>query len=115
MSKTDWSKKETKIARLAFEAAYFRECMAAREVARKTAAEIIDSLGLWRPSDRPTETRGVFEKRDRRRSVHPLIFARLIREGWIGREDLGLSGEKRDRVWKVAGVRGLLLKMRPKG
>jgi hypothetical protein len=47
MSKTGWSKREKEIARRAFEAAYFRECMAAREVVRKMAAEIHDPTELW--------------------------------------------------------------------
>jgi len=47
--------------------------------------------------------RGVFEKRDRRRSVRPPVSSRQIREGWIGREALaGLSDERRDRVRGVA-------------
>jgi hypothetical protein len=55
----------------------------------------------------------VSEKRDRRRSVLPLVFARQIREGWTGREDpAGLSDEKRDRVRRIAGFRDLKQKMR---
>jgi hypothetical protein len=40
-------------------------CMAAYEVVRKMAAEIVDPTDLWRPFDSLTE------KRDRRRSVPP--------------------------------------------
>lgn len=61
--------------------------MAARFV-RKLAAEIDSPADLWRLSLRLTEMRAlVAEMRDRRRSVLPLVFARPIREGWIGRED----------------------------
>lgn len=55
MNKTEWSKREKVIARQAFEAAYFRECMAAREVVREMAAEIEDTADLWRLSDYLTE------------------------------------------------------------
>jgi hypothetical protein len=50
-----------------------------------------------RPPD--GDARGVFEERERRRSV----FARSIREGWTGREGLaGLSDGMRDPVREVA-------------
>ena len=100
MNKTEWSKREKEIARRAFEAAYFRECMAVREVVRKMAAEIEDPTGLWQLSDFLTEKRKeIDEKYDYRYSVLPLVFARLIREGWIKQEDLaGLSDEKLEQI-----------------
>lgn len=104
MSKTDWSKQEKTIARIAFEAAYFRECMAARDVVRKMAAEIDDPPGLWRLSDFLTEKRKeIDEKYDYRYSVLALVFARLIGEGWIKQEDLmGLSDEKLEQIQEFA-------------
>jgi len=104
MNKTEWSKREKVIARQAFEAAYFRECMAAREVVREMAAEIEDTADLWRLSDYLTEKRvEVDEKYDYRYSVPPLVFARLIREGWIKQEDLaGLSDEKLEQIREFA-------------
>jgi hypothetical protein len=104
MSKTDWSKREKEIARRAFEAAYFRECMAAREAVRKMAAEIDDPPGLWRLSDFLTEKRKeIDEKYDYRYSVLPLVFARLIKEGWVKQEDLaGLSDEKLEQIREFA-------------
>lgn len=106
MNKIEWSKKEREIARQAFEAAYFRECMAARDVARKMAAEIIDPAGLWRLSDYLAEKRKEMdEKYDYRYSVLPLVFARLIREGWIKHEDLsGLSDEKLEQIQEIAKI-----------
>jgi len=52
---------------------------------------------FWRLSLRLTETRaGAYENRDLRRSVLPLVLARQIREGWLGREDpAGLSDGRR--------------------
>jgi hypothetical protein len=45
----------------------------------------------------------VAENRDRGRSVHPLVSARQIREGWIGRKDLaGLSDEKLGQIRESA-------------
>lgn len=47
--------------------------------------------------------RGLAEKRDRRRSVLPLVSARQIREGWIKQEDLaGLSDEKLEQIREFA-------------
>ncbi len=104
MSKTGWSKREKEIARRAFEAAYFRECMAAREVVRKMAAEIDDPTGLWQLSEYLTDKREEVDKKyDYRYSVLPLVFARLIREGWIKQEDLaGLSDDKLEQIREFA-------------
>jgi len=53
------------------------------------------------------------EKRDRRRSVLPLVSAREIREGWIGQEGpSGLSDGRRDRV---RGGEARELKLQGKG
>ena len=61
------------------------------------AAEIDNLPGSWRLSLRPTE------RRDRRRSVLPLVSARQIREGWIKQEDLaGLSDEKLEQIREFA-------------
>jgi len=74
-----------------------------------------DSRRLFLSASRKN-ARGVSENRDRRRSIHPLVSARQIREGWTGREDpAGLYDGKRDRVREVSGFRDLKLKMRPRG
>ena len=45
----------------------------------------------------------VDKKYDRRYSVLPIVFARLIREGWLKPEDLGgLSDEKLEQIWEFA-------------
>ncbi|VVB67359.1 Uncharacterised protein [uncultured archaeon] len=104
MSATEWSKQEKEIARRAFKAAYSRECMAIAESVRKMASEINDPIGLWQLHDFLTEKRKeTDEKYDFRYSVLPLVFARLLCEGWIKQEDLaGISEQKLQEIRKAA-------------
>jgi hypothetical protein len=90
-------------------------CMAALESVRKMAAEIDSPTDLWRLPLRLTgDARGMAEKRDRRRSSHPHVLARQIREGWIGQESGPLRREA--GIWSGdCGVRDRKLKMRPGG
>ena len=105
MSKMEWSKSEKEIARQAFKAAYFRECMAALEVVRNMAAEIDEPTGLWQLADYlMSKQREIDEKYDYRYSVLLIVFARLIVEGWMVDEDLaGISGEKLEQIRQFAG------------
>ena len=105
MSEMQWSKREKQIARTAFEAAYFRECIAALEVVRHMAAEIDESAGMWRLSDYLMDKRReIDEKYNYRYSVIPFVFARLIEEGWMEYEDLaGISNEKSELIRQLAG------------
>ena len=105
MSEMEWSKREKEIARQAFKAAYFRECTAALEVVRNMAAEIDEPNGLWQLSDYLTnKRREIDEKYDYRYSVLPIVFARLIEEGWMEYEDLAdISDEKLDQIRQLTG------------
>jgi hypothetical protein len=104
MSEMQWSKREKQIARRAFEAAYFRECIAALEVVRHIAAKIDGPTGLWQLSDYLTDKRRkIDEKYDYRYSALPIVFARLIEEGWMEYEDLaGISNEKLEQIRQLA-------------
>jgi hypothetical protein len=95
-----WSKKEKKIARVAFDKAYRRECSDLIEKIRTKAGEIIEPDNIWRFHDLLTEKRDhIDEKYDYRYSVLILVFARLINEGWLDFEDLkGLAENKIDRI-----------------
>lgn len=104
MIETQWTKQEKDIARKAFEAAYERECNAISQNVRKMALGINDPPDLWHLSEYLTMKREeVDEKYDYRYSVLPLVFARLIHEGWLIQENLaGLSDEKLTEIRQIA-------------
>jgi len=68
------------------------------------AAGIDDPADLWWLSEYPTKKRKEMdEKYDYHYSVLPIVFARLICEGWIEPEDLaGLSEEKMEQIQEIA-------------
>ena len=104
MSETDWSKREKEIARKAFKIAYDREQQAIMEDIRKRISEVSDLAELWRLQEDLTEKRKeINEKYDYRYSVLNLVFARLISEGWLQKEDLeGLSDEKLEEIRRIS-------------
>ncbi|MDF0589925.1 hypothetical protein [Candidatus Methanocrinis natronophilus] len=72
-------------------------------------AEIDEPTGLWLLSDHLMNKRNdINEKYDYRYSVLPIVFARLIEEGWMDGwmeyEDLaGISGEKLEPIRQFTG------------
>ena len=100
MNRDKWTKKEKTVARRAFENAYKKEC-----------GEIINKIGeianhastpddIWRLHDFLDEKREEINiKYDYRYSVLILVFARLLKEGWITVNDLeGLEEDKINRI-----------------
>ena len=88
-SERKWSKPERKIACRAFNAAYNRKCDFILQNVRKMALEAKDPTELWHIHDYLTERRKeTDEKYDFRYSVIIQVFARLIYEGWMRKEDL---------------------------
>jgi hypothetical protein len=104
MIETQWTKREKDIARRAFNAAYERECRAISQKVRKMALGINDLPGLWHLSEYLTKKREELdEKYDYRYSVLRFVFARLIHEGWLTKEDLaGLSDDKLTDICQIA-------------
>ncbi len=99
-----WSKREKEIARRAFDAAYLRECVAILDMARTMASTAVEPAELWRIHDYLDEQRSATDhKYDYRYSVLILVFARLIREGWLTEEELAGIGEE-----KLERIRGIL-------
>ena len=100
MNDFKWSKTEKKIARIAFDKAYQRECSNLIEKIRTKAREISEPDSIWRFHDFLTEKRDeIDEKYDYRYSVLVLVFARLINDGWLDFDDLkGLAETKIDRI-----------------
>jgi hypothetical protein len=100
MNDFKWLKTEKKIARIAFDKAYQRECSNLIEKIRTKAREITEPDNIWRFHDFLTEKRDeIDEKYDYRYSVLVLVFARLINDGWLDFDDLkGLAENKIDRI-----------------
>jgi len=100
MNNFQWSKTEKKIARAAFDNAYQRECSDIMEKIRTKAGEITEPDNIWRFHDFLTEKRDEIDKKyDYRYSKLILVFARLVKDGWLNLNDLkGLAENKIDRI-----------------
>jgi hypothetical protein len=100
MNDFKWSKTEKKIARAAFEKAYQRECSDLIEKIHTKAGEITEPDNIWHFHDFLTEKRDeIDEKYDYRYSKLILVFARLVKDGWLNFNDLiGLTENKIDRI-----------------
>jgi len=95
-----WSKTEKQIAKNAFEKAYERECADLAKTIRLKAEEITESADIWRLRDFLNKNvKEIENKYDYRYSVLILVFAKLIKDGWLNVDDLkGLGQEKIDRI-----------------
>ncbi len=100
MNDFKWSKTDKKIARVAFEKAYQRECSDLIEQIRTKAEEITEPDNIWRFHDFLTEKREeIDEKYDYRYSKLILVFARLVKNRWLDINDLkGFAENKIDRI-----------------
>ncbi len=104
MNHEKWSKAEKAAAGRAFENAYERECREIINKLRVMANQADDSDDVWRVHDFLAEKRKEMDdKYDYRYSVLILVFARLLREGWITADDLeGLKGDKIATITEMA-------------
>jgi hypothetical protein len=93
-----WTPAEKKIARRAFDAALAREVAAIRVKVRKMIGS--DSTSVWRIHDYLTDQRNhVDQVYVYRYSRLILVFARLLRDGWLEPGDLeGLSRDKLQHI-----------------
>ena len=100
MKDLKWSKTEKQIAKNAFEKAYERECADLAKTIRLKAEEITESADIWRLRDFLNKNvKEIENKYDYRYSVLILVFAKLIKGGWLNVDDLkGLGQEKIDRI-----------------
>ena len=91
-----WSKTEKAIARKAFDEAYDKECKVVVARVKDLMAHLPEPRAIWAIHDYLSQQRKENdEKYDYRYSVLPLVFARLIEEGWITLDNLqGLHEEK---------------------
>jgi hypothetical protein len=106
MNDIKWSKTEKEIARKAFEKAYERECADLVNKVRTKAGNITKPGDIWRLHDFLTRKRKEIEKKyDYRYSVLFLVFAQLIKDGWLDFKDLeGLAEEKIGRIAALVDV-----------
>ncbi|MDH5385537.1 MAG: hypothetical protein OEY18_12585 [Candidatus Aminicenantes bacterium] len=98
-----WSKKEKAVARQAFNKAYERETIKLANEVKEMANTIKTPEDIWELHDFLTEKRNeVDEKYDFRYSVLIRVFGRLLREGWIGPDDL--EGLDEDKITEIKNL-----------
>ena len=100
----NWSQKEKKITRTAFNKAYDSEMKYIDIALRKRVSEIREAQDIWETHDFLTEQRNQIDRKyDYRYSVLIGVIGRLIREGLIRKEDLaGLSEDKMEAIEGIA-------------
>ena len=103
MQDVKWSKEEKKIARKVFDMAYKRECTDFINKIQSKAAHLSAPNDIWRLHDfMSKEIRAIGRKYDYRYSVLLLVFARLIKDGWLTVDELsGLSEDKINCLTKI--------------
>ena len=100
MNHEKWSRAEKAAARRAFENAYDRECEQILKELRVMANDAEEPHDIWRVHDFLREKRRETDaKYDYRYSVLTLVFARLLREGWMTVDDL--EGLKEDKITTI--------------
>jgi len=96
MNDIKWSKSEKTIARQAFEKAYQLECKHFIKKLKEKTAKLEkpeDILELQNYLDK--REKEIAQKYDYRYSVLVLVFAQLLKQGWIEKDDLnGLDAGK---------------------
>ena len=95
-----WSKDEKAIAHRAYDAARGREYSALADEVRRRAKKVADPSDIWELHDFLSRKRKAFDQKyDYRYSQLVLVFARLIRDGWLTEGELaGLDEEKLARI-----------------
>lgn len=104
MEKEEWSKQEKEIAHRAYKAAYRRECAAVLEKVRKMAERCDDPTSVWKINDYLWKKRKEVDKKyDFRYYVIISVFARLMYDGWLTKDDLaGIDEDKIQEICRVA-------------
>ncbi len=99
-----WSETEKKIAQQAFKDAYQREISFLMQEVRDRAGEIADPDDMWLLHDFLSAQRHNLDgKYDEREASLIFVFAQLLKEGWLKREELvGLDDQKRAKIAALA-------------
>jgi len=100
---TKWTKKEKLIAREIFHRAYERECMSIADNLKNMINEVSSPDDLWKVRNYLSKTlKNVERKYDFRYSVLILVFAQLMKGGWI--EENELTGLSEDKIFKIISL-----------
>lgn len=104
MIEENWSRKEKTVAKRAFEDAYEKECQDLIQQLQKKANEAKAPADLWRLHDfLRKRIKEIENKYDYRYSMLILVFARLMKEGWITVNEIeGLSEAKIAKIRYLA-------------
>ncbi|MDD1777237.1 MAG: hypothetical protein LUQ65_03640 [Candidatus Helarchaeota archaeon] len=104
MNELRWTKSEKIISKRAFEKCYQRECKAILTKLKERIASADKPSDLWLIHDFLTEElKNIEYKYDYRYSVLILLFARLLKEGWLQESDLdGLEEDKVEKIMYLA-------------
>lgn len=96
----NWSEKEKKIAKEAFNKAYEREITALINEVRSQTSDLVKLDDLWKLHDFLSARRHYLDgKYDYSYSNLIFTFASLVKEGWLSIEELeGLEADKRSKV-----------------
>ena len=100
MHNETWSRSEKTVARRAYDHAHDRELAALAEEVRRRANRITEPRHIWALHDFLTRKRKEIDRKyDYRYSQLVLVFALLIRDGWLTEEELaGLGEDKLARI-----------------
>lgn len=98
-----WSKSEKAIARRAYDDAYDRELAALADEVRRCANAIAEPNHIWALHDFLTRSRKEIDRKyDYRYSQLVIVFALLIKGGWLSEAELtGLAEEKLVRIRSI--------------
>ncbi len=103
MQHEKWSKTEKAVAKRAFEAALHNEYEALAGKIKEMASHVKEPQDIWSIHDFLTEKRKeIGRKYDYRYSRLILVFALLIKEGWM--EEADLRGLREDKVEKIKSL-----------
>ena len=104
LTETSWSETEKHAADSAFKIAYSRETESLLQQIRQQANSINEVNDLWVLHDYLSARRHDLDgKYDRRYDSLIFVFAQLLKEGWLGINDLqGLSPEKITKISALA-------------
>ena len=106
MRDVSWTAAEKKIARAAFDLALNRELGSVRREVESMLAGSLDVGAVWHVQEYLSDKRREIDtKYDYRYSVLILVFARLMREGWLSEGDLrGLAAEKLNMIRGIVAL-----------
>lgn len=104
MNDLSWSKKEKSISKKAFDKAYEKECAQLIGTLKKKAEKLTKQEDIWELQDYLNQKqKEIDQKYDYRYSVLILVFAQLLKEGWVEINDLkGLNADKVDKIKSLA-------------